>query len=66
MSEKTPDNTPCPVCGATDFEWGKLQASGLDFIPVGSGIMRKVLAGGFRLKARKCKVCQNLQLFARE
>jgi len=66
MTEKKPENTPCPVCGAVDFEWGKLQASGLTFIPEGSSITRNIFAGGFRLKARKCKSCQNVQLFARD
>ena len=66
MTDDMPERTPCTVCGSTDFEWGKLQASGLDFIPEGSGTVRKILAGGFYFKARKCKACKNVQLFARD
>ena len=66
MTEGKSDNTPCPICGSSDFQWGKLQASGLDFIPDDASVARNLLAGGFRLEARKCEACHNVQLFARD
>ena len=55
--------TECPICGGTEFEWGYMQGRGLDFRTTGVPLRDRVFPTGLRIRARRCKACENLQLF---
>lgn len=55
---------PCPVCGGRSYSWGMLHASGIKFIPESASILEKAFQIGFRMSARRCDHCGNIQLFA--
>ena len=57
-------NTACPICDGSDFSWGHLQGSGLTVIEDDSPLLAKILTMGLRVRARICKSCRNVQLFA--
>ena len=50
----------CPICGSTDFEWGRLSAQTV-YYPDSS--MWKV-RGRQLVKVRRCRQCNNLMTFA--
>ncbi|MBN3875727.1 MULTISPECIES: hypothetical protein [unclassified Nostoc] len=58
----SPQETPCPICGSQNFVWGRT---------VGESVSQWVYfradeAGwgeGEKLRTRKCKNCNNVQLF---
>ncbi len=69
MNERTkkprrPHPTRCPICGGTEFAWGHLQGQGLSFKADDAPILSKFLGIGYRVRARVCKACENIQLFA--
>lgn len=54
----------CPICGGHQFSWGHLQGSGLNVVHDDTPVVTKLLTMGLRVRARICKSCQNVQLFA--
>ena len=54
----------CPICGGRDFAWGHLQGQGLNVVEDDTPVLAKLLTMGIRVRARICKSCQNVQLFA--
>lgn len=54
----------CPICGGDQFAWGHLQGSGLNVVEDDTPVVTKLLTLGLRVRARICKSCQNVQLFA--
>ncbi|GEM_PF-1403479 len=55
---KNPDDYPCPVCGETEFEWGRL--SGVQYYTKSNvlGVL-----DGQALRARVCQICGNVLTF---
>jgi len=49
--------TPCPICGGADYAWGNVENA----IFVGVTDYR----AGFRLAARVCRQCSNVQTFVK-
>ncbi len=57
-------NIACPICGGREFSWGHLQGSALNVVEDETPFAAKWLTMGLRVRARICKSCQNVQLFA--
>jgi hypothetical protein len=58
------DNTPCPICGDTHYEWGHPGSSGgVYFLPEGASFG---FGAGQSLEARKCLRCGNVQIFIKQ
>jgi hypothetical protein len=58
-----PQTAPCPICHATDYEWGKPGSEGgLYFVPEGTWFG---FGQGEPLRLRKCLSCGNVQIFLR-
>ena len=55
---------PCHVCGERCYSWGYLGSHGLTFIPDAASFLSKTFRIGWRLRARRCDVCGNIQAFA--
>lgn len=55
---------PCPICGSTSYEWGKLRSQGIKYLPEDAGWMKKQFSLGIDMKARRCTQCNNIQIFA--
>lgn len=56
-----PENTPCPICGEVNYEWGKMGSQGgLYYLPEGAWFG---FGMGEPLRARKCLRCGNVQVF---
>ncbi len=53
----------CPVCQGDQFEWGAVQAQGLNFHSEKKSWLEKNFSFGFSIRARVCLSCGNLQLF---
>ncbi len=56
-------NSPCLICGQADYEWGYLQADSLKYFSDGSGFLQRNFYLKYRVRARKCRSCSNIQLF---
>jgi hypothetical protein len=56
---------PCPTCGGRSYTWGRLAAQGINFAPDDAPMLAKFFRIGFELRARRCDLCGNLQIFAR-
>ena len=62
---RNPRKIPCPICGGTDYSWGKFITSNglpdqfLFFRPLGANYDD----GDQSLFARKCEDCGNIQIF---
>ena len=59
---------PCPACGGRSYTWGSLSAQGINFTPDDAPILAKHFRFGMfgiELRARRCDLCGNLQIFAR-
>ena len=60
-------NRECPCCGGSEFVWGFCNPGGhgLTFkTDDDSWWVRNTILGGVEVKARACKACGNVQLFA--
>jgi hypothetical protein len=59
--------TPCPICGGTHYNWGKVHDSPVFRFrsPDGSRWDRKTVYGGEYVKARVCMTCGNIQVFVK-
>jgi hypothetical protein len=57
--------SPCHVCGGCSYSWGTLAAQGISFVADDASVLAKVFRGGFKLPARCCDNCGNIQIFAR-
>lgn len=55
---------PCPVCGQTNYRWGAVMAHGIQYHNDDASFLEKNFSAGTELKARLCKDCGNIQLFA--
>jgi hypothetical protein len=64
MKSTNKDLSPCPTCGGLRYSWGILGAQGLNFTPDDASILRKFFKIGWKLPARRCDDCGNIQLFA--
>ena len=68
--KKQRSETPCGVCGKTEYEWGIVRADQLAWLPDSAEVVKKVAdtEGLPRLltilRARRCEGCGNVQLFA--
>lgn len=56
---------PCPVCGGGSYSWGTLAAQGINFTPDDASAIARFFRIGFKLRARRCDLCGNVQVFAR-
>lgn len=56
---------PCPVCGGGSYTWGTLSAQGINFTPEDASAIAKFFRYGVQLRARRCDLCGNVQIFAR-
>jgi hypothetical protein len=56
---------PCPACGGRSYTWGSLAAQGINFTPDDASRLAKFFRFGVQLRARRCDLCGNLQIFAR-
>ena len=61
--ESSKRSTTCPVCGGREFTWGYLQGQGLNFKPDDASLVSRLFGFGYRMRARVCRSCENLQLF---
>jgi hypothetical protein len=59
-----PEN-PCPVCGGGSYSWGTLGAQGINFTADDASIFAKFFRYGISVRARRCDLCGNVQIFAR-
>jgi hypothetical protein len=59
-----PDTFPCPVCGGTDFTWGKTYGyAGASFVFKSES--SRWYQSGKRTDARECNRCGNVLLFTK-
>jgi hypothetical protein len=56
---------PCPVCGGRSYRRGQLRTQGIHFIADDAPFWRKLFGFGWKLPARRCDDCGNIQLFSR-
>lgn len=56
---------PCPVCGGGSYSWGTVGAQGLNYTPDNASILAKFFRVGLKVRARRCELCGNIQMFAR-
>jgi len=56
--------SPCHVCGGRSYTWGSLAAQSINFTPDDASILAKAFRFGWKLPARRCDGCGNLQIFA--
>jgi hypothetical protein len=61
------EEKPCAVCGGTEFVWGLLM-NGIRFLPDEkiNWFNRPLIASRYRVRARVCANCRNMQLFVGE
>lgn len=64
MTETTPTPPRCPLCGQDEFDWGDIQAHGLQFHIESATWWETNFTMGYKLRARLCRTCANIQLFA--
>ena len=57
---------PCPVCGETGYEWGEVQGDHLRFVSSNAGFLKRTFSLSYKMQARRCLACGNVQLFQRE
>ena len=57
---------PCPVCGATGFEWGEVQGDHLRYVSSQAGFLERTFSLASKMRARRCLACENVQLFQAE
>lgn len=57
---------PCPVCGATGYEWEEVQGENLRFLPDEAGFLKRTFSLAYKMQARRCLDCGNVQLFQTE
>ena len=62
---RDPPATSCPLCRCEDFVEGTLVGR-LSFVADDAGALRRALARGDGVRARKCARCHHLMLFAPE
>lgn len=55
---------PCPICGQTDYEWGKYYDSDIRHVYFRAN--RGAVGDGKKVLVRHCKACGNLQTFTPE
>jgi hypothetical protein len=56
---------PCPVCGGRSYSSGTLASQEINFLPDDASILRRIFRIGMQLRARRCDLCGNIQMFAR-
>ncbi len=61
--QKRAVNLPCPICGNSSYTWGHITASNFFFQDDDASFWDKLVAAGYKLIARRCNDCGNLQLF---
>jgi hypothetical protein len=68
MAEEQKTEDTCPVCGVRDFEWGWLHPWGekLWILYTPDDCPPRLGTAGLNIKARRCRQCSRLDLFARE
>jgi len=62
------EELPCPICNGHSYSWGFMRgARDLKYKDDNVGSWEKTtVLGGEPVKARKCDICGNIQLFTRE
>jgi len=55
--------TACPICGGKEFVWGYMQGRGLDYWTDDASLLARIAPSGKRIRVRRCKSCENLQMF---
>lgn len=63
MKDERRADHPCPACGGRSYSWGQLQAHSFRFVPDEGSFWHRYFRGGWRLRARRCDECGNLQVF---
>jgi hypothetical protein len=59
---------PCPLCGGTVFNWGKIRSGGNPALLTleGDSFWSAMFGIGGVVRARVCDMCGNIQLFLEE
>ncbi len=58
------DSYPCPVCGGTDFTWGRSFGYG-GWVLAFKAYESRWYQSGKRTEARECNTCGNVLLFTK-
>ena len=64
MDDLKQKQLPCPICGASEYEWGVLRADNLFFEPRNPSFFAQLFKTTDKIRARKCENCGNVQIFA--
>ena len=64
--DKLQEQLPCPICGKTSYSWGEVVAEKLKYVPEEAGFFGRNFSLSYRVPARLCDSCGNVQLFSAE
>jgi len=60
------EQLPCPVCGGSSYSWGDIVADKLKYIPRKAGFFERCFNLSYKVPARLCDKCGNIQMFSED